>query len=134
MHQEDDSCQRFTLTKSEHLRSRKDIELLLQQNKVSFAYPFKCCWQLQLHTDSVPAYHRIAMAVPKRLFKHAVDRNRIKRLVREAYRLNKAILYEGDASQKVDMLFVCVCKEIPSYYVVAQSVKNILKQIASQLQ
>jgi ribonuclease P protein component len=79
-------------------------------------------------------YHRLAISIPKHLFKRAVDRNRIKRLAREAYRLNKAILYENDVSQKVNMLFVCVCKEIPSYYIVAQGVENVLKQIVTQLQ
>jgi ribonuclease P protein component len=128
---EDDSRQRFTLSKAEHLCSQKDIELLLRQNNVSFTYPFKCYWRLQPQKDT--PLHRIAMAVPKHLFKRAVDRNRIKRLIREAYRLNKAILYEENTAQKADMLFVCVCKELPSYSIVVHGIKNILKQIATQL-
>jgi ribonuclease P protein component len=128
---ESDSRQRFTLSKGERLRSQKDIKLILQQNNPFFAYPFKCYWGMQPQNEA--SWHRIAMAVPKHLFKRAVDRNRIKRLIREAYRQNKAILYEGSTSQKADMLFVCVCKEHPSYFIVTQGIKNILQQIAIKL-
>jgi len=126
----DNKCQ-LTFSKQERLCSRKDIEQLLQHNNVYFAYPFKCFWSISSQQEEL--YHRMVIAVPKHTIKRAVDRNRIKRLVREAYRLNKNILYKDKTSQKVDMLFVCVCKEPPLYTIVTQGMKKILSQIATQL-
>lgn len=82
---------RHTFTKDERLRSRKLIEKIIEEGKSISMNPFRISWTITELTTTFPA--QLAIAVPKRFFKRAVDRNRIKRLIREVYRKNKSGIY-----------------------------------------
>ncbi|MCE1198474.1 MAG: ribonuclease P protein component [Marinilabiliales bacterium] len=88
------------------------MEGLFLSGNSFLAYPVKVIWKLEseLGTD-YPA--QAGFAVPKRIFKHAVDRNRIKRLMRESYRLHKTELYAALAGneRKLAVMFVYIAKE-----------------------
>ncbi len=73
------------LPKSERLHGRKAVGTLFSNGKSFYIHPFKV---IVLQVDE-PVPLRFLVTVSRRNFKHAVDRNRIKRLVREAWRLNK---------------------------------------------
>ena len=82
-----------TFTKQERLCSKKTFEQLLKKNTSLVVHPFKIIWASQLDGgNKFPI--QMAISVPKRKFKRAVDRNRIKRMIRECYRKNKNLLYD----------------------------------------
>ena len=77
----------------------------------------------------------ILVSVPKKRFRHAVDRNRMKRLVREAYRLNKHILWNALEGKDFRMVlaFVCITDTLPSFYAVNKSMTKALTRIAEKV-
>ena len=82
---------RNTFSKAERLCKRNDFELIFSQGSAFNRFPFRVHWlKLKENTPSFPV--KIAISGPKRKIKSAVSRNRIKRLIRESYRLNKQIL------------------------------------------
>lgn len=83
---------RFTLGASEKLKSRKQITQLFEEGLSLKEYPIRIRF---LKVDEVDSKFKVAFSVPKRNFKLAVHRNRIKRILREVYRLNKQIIFEG---------------------------------------
>jgi ribonuclease P protein component len=84
---------KFTLGKQERLKSKKLIEALYKNGKSIKAFPFRMVYLQTAHTSDFPA--QIGVSVAKRNFKRAPDRNRLKRLMRETYRLQKGIVYEN---------------------------------------
>ena len=82
----------FSFRKDEILRKKKLIDRLFADGTSFFIYPFKIFWLSTPLENDFPA--QILISVTKRHFKHAVDRNRIKRQIREIYRINKHQLYE----------------------------------------
>jgi ribonuclease P protein component len=80
-----------TLGKLEKLKSKKLIENLYKYGSSIKKFPFRMIYLQTKHTSTFPA--QIGVSVPKRNFKSAVDRNRLKRLTRETYRLQKEIVY-----------------------------------------
>jgi len=82
---------KFTLGKLERLKSRKLIEKLFAEGKSVKKFPLRMVFLQTSHTSTFPM--QAGFSVPKRNFKRAVDRNRLKRLLRETYRLRKEILY-----------------------------------------
>lgn len=99
---------RFTLSKSERLHSLKLIEALFGGNNKSFSvFPLRVVYRI-VENDAPQAACAILISVPKKRFKHAVDRNRIKRQIREAYRLNKHLLLDTleEQGRKIDIGFV----------------------------
>lgn len=77
----------------------------------------------------------ILISVPKKRFRHAVDRNRMKRMVREAYRINKHILWEALAGRSygIVLAFICIADAMPSYHQVEKRVIKSLSKIAASL-
>lgn len=84
---------KYTLGKEERLKSKKLIERLYEERNYIKAFPLRMVFLQTEHTSEFPA--QVGVSVPKRNFKLAVDRNRIKRLMRETYRLQKEIVYNN---------------------------------------
>lgn len=83
---------KFTLGKQERLKSKKLIENLYKNGKSIKVFPFRMVYLQIEHTSDFPV--QVGVSVAKRNFKKAPDRNRLKRLMRECYRLQKGIVYE----------------------------------------
>ncbi|HEV8512442.1 MAG TPA: ribonuclease P protein component [Cyclobacteriaceae bacterium] len=79
--------EKLTLKKSERLSQKKLIEELFDKGSSFYLYPFKVFF-----LPSLKPINQVMATVPKSIFKRAVDRNTIKRRIREGYRLNKAKL------------------------------------------
>lgn len=99
----------YRFTREEKLKSKTTIDSLFQEGKGMVKFPIK----MQYMSHEKPM-HQIAFSVPKRNFKRAVDRNRIKRQLREAYRLNKHILYENEIPSQA-IFFIYIAKDMPTY-------------------
>lgn len=86
---------------------------------------------MQVEKLPEPVHVQVAFAVPKRIFKKAVDRNRIKRLLREAYRLNKQILYKHceKENKKYALVFVYVAKDSPNFNFLRDKLVLLLQRI-----
>lgn len=79
--------------KPEHLTLQRDIDALFAGGSLSaVAFPVRAVWR-EVEWDGHGPRVKVLVSVSKRKFKHAVDRNRAKRQIREAYRLNKHILH-----------------------------------------
>ena len=76
-----------TFPKTERLHSRKTIQELFSEGSSFFVHPFKILVLPQVTEGKRP--HQVLITVPKKHFKHAVDRNRIRRQIKELYRLHK---------------------------------------------
>ncbi|AWA29356.1 ribonuclease P protein component [Flavobacterium magnum] len=79
----------FSYPKNEKLKSRKTIDLLFSEGKSVSKYPLRLVY---MPVDQADGPLRAGVSVSKKYFKKAVDRNYYKRVLRETYRLNKAIL------------------------------------------
>lgn len=84
----------FTFPKAEHLCLKKEIEELFTAGSQSATmFPLRTTFRVKPYGGNGPRV-KVLISVSKRKFKHAVDRNRAKRQVREAYRLQKHVLLE----------------------------------------
>ena len=128
------SLQRQTFRKNERLCSRKIIQDLALKGKNIHINPIRLLWIPSLLNVSIPA--QAAFTVPKRNFKDAVDRNRIKRRMREAYRKNKSSLYSLISNNKNQyaLLFVFTGKEPITYFETEEKIKIILHRFAEDIQ
>lgn len=120
----------FSFPKKEKLKSKKLIEALFAEGKSVSSYPLKLIYlQTELPFDvNVQA----GVTVPKKNFKSAVKRNRIKRLMRENYRLNKALVF-NNSEGTFAFLFLYLGKEIPSYDSVSTHMKSVLEKFNKKI-
>ena len=128
------SLQRQTFRKNERLCSRKIIQDLALKGKNIHINPIRLLWIPSILNVSIPA--QAAFTVPKRNFKDAVDRNKIKRRMREAYRKNKSSLYSLISNNKNQyaLLFVFTGKESITYFETEEKIKIILHRFAEDIQ
>ena len=86
----------FTYPKSEKLKSKKTIDLLFSEGKSVSKYPLRLVYIESDYGIAENSTQKIKMgvSVSKKYFKHAVDRNYFKRVLRETYRLNKHLLID----------------------------------------
>jgi len=90
-----------SFSKAEHLCGEKRITRLYTQGEAFIAYPMRVVYLLEAKSDSEAS--SVLVSVPKKRFKRAVKRNRLKRLMREAYRLNKHIMLEKLAEKQLQI-------------------------------
>ncbi len=92
----------YTFKKSEKLKSKKLIEQLFLEGHSVSAFPLRLIYLQTFLKDG--ANIKIGVSVSKQIFKKAVDRNRIKRLLREIYRLNKNSYFNNITTQYTFMV------------------------------
>lgn len=119
---------KHTFSSCERLKSSQSIRDVLDANSSVWCFPIKCFYSCS-YNQTKP--HQLAVVVPKKRFHHAVDRNRIKRLMRESYRLQKNILNQVDLPQ-IKMCWIYQGKDLPDYGTVFDAATTILKKIAEQ--
>jgi ribonuclease P protein component len=113
-----------TFPKEDRLCSKKDIETLFKVGDTIFSFPFKIFLHLQEKENSSKI--QLLISVPKRHFKKAVDRNRIKRIIKESYRNNKDKLFVLPNNKSLHIAFLYVHKEIINFQ---QTDKKLLQSV-----
>jgi ribonuclease P protein component len=124
---------RNTLKRSERLKSSRIIGELFNSGDTIKVSPLKLFWKIDNNNQTIPA--RMAVTVSAKNFKKAVDRNLIKRRIREAYRLNKHNLIDSLFDKKLSLIFVFLYlpKTIGSYRQISEAVIKVLTIISDHL-
>ena len=122
---------RFTLKKHERLKSRKLITEVFNGGRSVTAHPVKALYKF---TDGTPVL-QAGFTVSSKNFKKAVDRNRLKRLLRESYRLQKNQLHEILLSKgkNVIIFFIYTGRELSDFETVSTKVSALLNTIAKDI-
>ena len=128
----------FTLGKNERLKSRKQIELLFSSGKKITVTPFRIFFLIssQQETGSLKSNLNFGVGVSAKNFKKAVDRNRIKRLLREAWRLQKNEL-KGKlqaSGRHMNVFFIYTAKELPDYGLVFNKTELAIKKLIKEIE
>ena len=92
----------FTFKKAERISSQREIDCLFKQGNYFISNPLRVIYLKQNPFSGAPV--SVLISVPKKRFKRAVERNRMKRLIREAYRLNKKSLIEHCQEKSAGLL------------------------------
>jgi ribonuclease P protein component len=123
----------FSYNKFEKLKSRKQIELLFAKGKSISSFPVKVFYLPVEHTPVHPV--QVGVGVSARNFKKAVDRNTIKRRMREAYRLHKLPLHEHlITNQKSVAVFILwIDKQLPTAAALQDLMPGVLEKLIKQL-
>jgi ribonuclease P protein component len=121
----------YTFTKEERLCNKKLIDELFHNGSSFLCYPFKVSWLAVDEPLLFPA--QVLFSVSKKRFKRAVDRNLIKRRIREAYRLYKQqYLYSTlqDTEKKIIFSVGFIGKEISSYELIDKKMLKVLNELS----
>ena len=101
-----------TFHKSERLCSVIAIERLFNRESQSFsAFPIRVVYRLEEKGENEPSDVKVLISVSKKHFHNAVDRNRVKRQIREAYRVRKSVLHQALANQHTTLLLAFIWQD-----------------------
>ena len=115
-----------TFRKKERLFKQKEMDFLFEKGSSFVVYPLRVVYVEKQPVSGAEA--AVLVSVPKKKFKRAVKRNRIKRLIREAYRLNKQTLLQNLREKEKGLLigFLFVGNELPEWKSVEAAVVKAL--------
>ena len=107
-------AKQFTLGKNERLKSRKLIDQLFSDGKKFVITPFRVLYRLDKNEQSLLQF---GVGVSSKNFKKAVDRNRVKRIIKEAYRLQKNDLHTKlkEQTTRLNIFIIYTGKGLPEY-------------------
>ncbi len=121
------------MRKPERLNKKKIIEKMFAGGSRSFSiFPLRVVW---LPVEELDVQASILISVSKRRFKRAVKRNRIKRQIREAYRLNKQILLAPltEKNRRLAIAFIYLADELMNSALVEEKIKAALTRIVEKI-
>lgn len=125
---------RYTLSTGERLKREADIEALFRTGKAFSLFPLRVIWRLIPRSDA-PFAIQAGFSAPKKGFRQAVDRNRVKRLLREAWRLQKPALEAViPAGQQLHVFLLFTDKVLPEWLIVQSSVGKAIARLQQALQ
>jgi len=117
----------YGFAKHSRLCGQLRIAQLYKEGKHFVAWPLRVTYK-PITNDQSPMTNQILVWAPKSLFKHAVQRNHLRRLMREAYRLNQDII----AEKHYLIAFNYIDKEEQSFAVIEKAIVKALKKIAEK--
>jgi ribonuclease P protein component len=117
-------------SKNEKLKSKKDIEYLFKKGKSINAFPIRVIHVKKNEPKSIPI--NAGVTVSKKNIKLAVNRNLLKRRIREAYRINNSELKKHLTSNnlEIDLMFIYSSKEILSFQKIEEKIKILLTRLS----
>jgi len=119
-----------TFHKNERLCSKKQIDILFKKGRTQTANPVKL---IHLGSEAESGKQVRAMfVVPKKKFKHANDRNKLKRRMREAYRLQKEEFYAQIGNCKLNLAFLYYGSKAEEYNVIFKAIAKLLSNLTKQ--
>jgi len=118
----------YSLGKSRRLKSRKQIDALFESGKKMTLFPFRLLYRIEPGKGEIKA----GFTVSSKNFPRAVDRNRIKRLTREGYRLQKKDLEKSISKNGflLHLFFIYTAREIITYEEISVPLKLLLDKLA----
>lgn len=124
-----------TFKKTERLKSKKIIESLFKSGQSFSKFPIRIVYTAFPKDFNTEFPAQFTLSVPKRSFPKAVDRNRIRRQVREAYRLNKHFLYDelNNYEQRFAIMFIYQARQELPYSQIENGVRKVLQRFVKGL-
>ncbi|GGF06473.1 ribonuclease P protein component [Chishuiella changwenlii] len=121
---------KLTFGKNEKLKSKKAFDALFSDSKTCVSHPVRFVYKIKPKQDYMV---RVGVSVGKKKFKHAVDRNLLKRRLKEAYRLNK-LLIEHSNDFSVDLVMIYTSSKPQDYATIEKSVKILVEKLNEAIQ
>ncbi len=118
---------RLTFGKDERLKSTIEIGRVFKNGHSFLVYPVRVIWILSASEGTFPA--KAAFGVSSRNFRNAVDRNAIKRKMREIYRLNKSSFYSGLGNTSLSVMFFYVARVKLPYKTIEKAMLPAMRKI-----
>ncbi len=125
--------QRERFRKAERITSKLLIDRLFEgENTSAVVFPFRIVYA-RIPKGDCPVY--MFVSVPKKRFHNAVDRNRMKRLTREAYRRQKHVLWDfmKDKDYSIAIAFLCVAPQLCTYSRVCKGMERAMDKVMRTL-
>jgi ribonuclease P protein component len=121
----------YSLKKSERLKSRKQIDYLFQSGRKITQFPFRLLYRTEAGSGEIKA----GVTVSSRIFPRAVDRNRIKRLLREAYRLYKnELVITGHKNRiTIHLFLIYTGREILSFTEIFAQLSQVMDKLIKSI-
>lgn len=121
---------KFTFSKKEKLKSKKLLDQLFTEGKSVSVFPLRMVYMPTTFEDNIKS--KTGVSVSKRNFKTAVDRNKIKRLLRESYRLNKASYFNNITTQYA-LMILYIGKDKPTFAYVETRMKILFEKFQNKV-
>lgn len=124
----------YQFSRKEHLKSRKAIQSLFTSGRYVKAYPLRIQYCLYPDTSMETSRIQAAFVVSKRNFRLAVDRNRIKRLMIEAFRLNKQLLLKEleSSNRSIHLMVIYANNTEKEYHQIDKSMQKGIKKLCAE--
>jgi len=123
-----EAAERKFFPKSARLSLKNDIDKLFKNGQSFISYPLRIVYLSDTGGKSSESGISVLVSVPKKRIKHAVKRNRVKRLIRESFRLNKSVLTDTP-EQNLHIAFLYICDEVLTFIEIEKAMLKALKKI-----